>query len=270
MTPVGLQVAPLRPAVSDSVRTCPPPASTRFNFPAATNPMADPSGAQNGCAASSVPASAWGASASRSRTQSLDPPDASVDTYASRRPSGETATDSCGVTCPGAAIDRRVGVCEGTCPSRRISSSPPAATTSTRATTAAPSISERAERRDGRGGSRRHCRLSRLLQIEARIGDCMQPTAWILLEGAAKQPDDAAGRRAWERRPVRLTLDDGGHRVGERRAAERRPAGQHLVQHAAKRPDVGLRVHALPARLLGRHVRRGAENHAGLVSSPAS
>ena len=110
MTPVELQVAPLRAATSASVRTCPPPASTRFNFPAATNPMADPSGAQNGCAASSVPASAWGASASRSRTQSLDPPDASVDTYASRRPSGETATDICGVTCPGAAIDRRVGV----------------------------------------------------------------------------------------------------------------------------------------------------------------
>ena len=127
---------------------------------------------------------------------------------------------------------------------------------------------ERASRAHrGRDGRRRH-RFPRLVQIETRIGDRMQPTAWILLEGAPKQPDDAAGGRARKGRPVRLTLDDGGHRVGERRPAECRSTGQHLVQHATKRPDVGLRVHALAARLLGRHVRRGAEDDAPLVSSP--
>ena len=42
---------------------------------------------------------------------------------------------------------------------------------------------------------------------------------------------------------------------------ERAPAGQHLVQHAAERPDVRAPVHRLAARLLGAHVRRRAEDH---------
>ena len=48
-------------------------------------------------------------------------------------------------------------------------------------------------------------------------------------------------------------------RVGDRVAGERRQAGQHFVEHAAERPDVGPLVDRLAARLLGTHVRRGAE-----------
>ncbi len=45
---------------------------------------------------------------------------------------------------------------------------------------------------------------------------------------------------------------------------ERTPAGEHLVQHGAEGPDVRTLVDDLPARLLGTHVRRGAENHPGV------
>ena len=38
---------------------------------------------------------------------------------------------------------------------------------------------------------------------------------------------------------------------------------EHLVEHAAEGPDVGAAVHGVPAGLLGAHVRRGAEDHAG-------
>ena len=41
-------------------------------------------------------------------------------------------------------------------------------------------------------------------------------------------------------------------------------ARQHLVEHDAERPDVGARSTALPLRLLGRHVRRRAEDDAQL------
>ena len=44
--------------------------------------------------------------------------------------------------------------------------------------------------------------------------------------------------------------------------AKRRPGRQHLVQHAAERPDVGPLVDRLPTCLLGTHVGGRARNHA--------
>ena len=52
-------------------------------------------------------------------------------------------------------------------------------------------------------------------------------------------------------------------------ACERRSPGQHFVEHAAERPDVGALVDRLAARLLGAHVGRGAKNHAAPASSRA-
>ena len=46
-------------------------------------------------------------------------------------------------------------------------------------------------------------------------------------------------------------------------AVERRPTAEHLEEHGAHRKEVGARVHFETARLLGRHVSRRSEQHAG-------
>ena len=47
-------------------------------------------------------------------------------------------------------------------------------------------------------------------------------------------------------------------------------AGQHLVEHAAERPDVGAPIDRLAARLFGAHVAGRAENQAADVACTAS
>ena len=72
-------------------------------------------------------------------------------------------------------------------------------------------------------------------------------------------PAGASGRSA----PV-AAESLGDHRL-RRWPGERRLAGQHLVEHAAERVDVGAGVDvALAARLLGAHVGRRADGEAGL------
>ena len=67
-------------------------------------------------------------------------------------------------------------------------------------------------------------------------------------------------------RPVGLMLQHLGDDVGCRPTVEHHSPGQHLVEDAAERPDVGARVDRQPARLLGTHVRGRAEDHAGASS----
>ena len=45
-------------------------------------------------------------------------------------------------------------------------------------------------------------------------------------------------------------------------SGERTPAGQHLVEHDAERPDISACVQRIAARLFRRHVRHGPEHHA--------
>src|SRR5215471_21873498 len=71
-------------------------------------PSDRPSGDQKGCAASSVPGTTRASSESSARIHIMDRPPTSVDTNATRRPSGETAAESCGVIRPDAEIDNRV------------------------------------------------------------------------------------------------------------------------------------------------------------------
>ena len=67
----------------------------------------------------------------------------------------------------------------------------------------------------------------------------------------------------------------GRHHLGHdglgRHPGERRLAQQHLVEHAAEREDIAARVYRpLAHRLLGAHVVRRAERHAGLGHAGAA
>ena len=59
------------------------------------------------------------------------------------------------------------------------------------------------------------------------------------------------------------------HRLRDVFALKGACARQHFVQHAAKSPDVTALICGLSPRLLRRHVRCGAENHAHLRHRPA-
>ena len=63
---------------------------------------------------------------------------------------------------------------------------------------------------------------------------------------------------------VRVVSQDAGDRLLRGLALVRWRPGQHLVEHAAERPDVGAPVHHLTRGLLGRHVGRGAQDDAHL------
>ena len=106
---------------------------------------------------------------------------------------------------------------------------------------------------------RRHVRRGPVVRRQYAEGAPSDPS-----ETTREQPPDARRRLDGQPRPVGLALDDGAEDVGERLALEGRAAGEHLVEHAAERPDVGAAIHRLPARLLRRHVGGGAEDDAGL------
>ena len=99
----------------------------------------------------------------------------------------------------------------------------------------------------------------RLVYVYPRIRDIVQAAPDILLQTFAEETSDGWGRRRRQRGPVRLAFDDRRERVRCRFAAERAVAGQHLVEHAAERPDVRSLIDCLTTRLLRRHVRSGPE-----------
>ena len=72
----------------------------------------------------------------------------------------------------------------------------------------------------------------------------------------------AAGTVGGQRGPVRLAAQHRRERVAHVLALERARPGEHLVEHAAERPHVTPLVRRAPLRLLRRHVRRRAEDHA--------
>ena len=59
-------------------------------------------------------------------------------------------------------------------------------------------------------------------------------------------------------------VNDGRQHIGRTVAAERPLPREHLVEDAAKRPEVRASVHGFAPRLLGTHVRRRPEDDAGL------
>ena len=114
-------------------------------------------------------------------------------------------------------------------------------------------------------GSRRPARendgTKRLLDFETRVADVAQTALGIFLETALEQSSDAQRRLRRQGAPIRLVFEDRRDRVGDTLAAKRPPGRQHLVQHAAERPDVGPLVDRLPTCLLGTHVGGRARDH---------
>ena len=102
---------------------------------------------------------------------------------------------------------------------------------------------------------------ARISEFEPRHTNVRQALGSLLLETSPQQPLDGRRRGRRQARPVRLLRDDGRDRVGHVFTAERALAGEHLVEDAAKRPDVGAAIDRLALRLLRRHVCRRAEDH---------
>ncbi len=78
-----------------------------------------------------------------------------------------------------------------------------------------------------------------VLERDPHVASVAQALVPVLLEAAPQHAAHLRRRVARESAPVRLLGDDGGERVGQRRALERSAAGQHLVEHAAERPEIG-------------------------------
>jgi hypothetical protein len=114
------------------------------------------------------------------------------------------------------------------------------------------------------GRVRHDCgRRQSFLDLQPRVADVAQAMLAIFRQAAPHQPLDDRRQFARQRGPVRIAREDRRHRIRCGVAGERCAASEHLVQHAAERPDVGAFVDGLPPRLLRTHVRRGPEDHTG-------
>ena len=120
----------------------------------------------------------------------------------------------------------------------------------------------RRSRRARRAVCRRRPRGDRIVDLDSRISDVTQAPPDIFSKTAFEQAANDFGSGLRHRAPVGLALDHVRERVGQRVARERPTAGQHLIEHAAERPDVRALVDRLAPRLLRTHVRRGPQNDA--------
>src|SRR5688572_12845823 len=86
----------------------------------------------------------------------------------------------------------------------------------------------------------------------------------VLLERLVDERHEHARQRrvVFQDRGVR-GVGDGEHELRHRLALERELAAQHLVERDPEREEVAPAVDLLARELLGRHVRRRAQHHAG-------
>jgi hypothetical protein len=104
--------------------------------------------------------------------------------------------------------------------------------------------------------------LRQRLEGEAYVPRRLEALGRLLLEAPAHDAIERRGDRAGARLDRRRVLaQDGGERVGRRRAAERTLARHHLVEDGAEGEDVAPRVCGPASRLLGRHVGYRAQEH---------
>ena len=106
--------------------------------------------------------------------------------------------------------------------------------------------------------------LEGALHRETYVGDIVETLPEIFLQAPLQAQTQCRGCVRRENSPVGLRLDHVGEHLGNAVPRERRRADQHLVEHAAERPDVSALVDRPSARLLGTHVRRGTEQNAVL------
>ena len=98
----------------------------------------------------------------------------------------------------------------------------------------------------------------------AGVADVAQSAFRIALEAARQQRSDVGRHRGRQRREVRLAREDERYRVRHGLGRKQVPAGQHLEQQHAKRPDVRAFVDRSSACLLRRHVRGRPQDAARL------
>ena len=109
------------------------------------------------------------------------------------------------------------------------------------------------------GGRRRRGLLTDLIEIDADVAGRLPPLPRILLQAETQQPDQVGRHVRRQARPVRVALQHARQHLGSAPAFECARTRQHLVQHAAEGEQVRARIDRLTSRLLGRHVRGGAE-----------
>ena len=119
-------------------------------------------------------------------------------------------------------------------------------------------------RRGGRGFRRR---MRDIVNLESGIREVGETPRAIFLECAPQQAANRGWRRRRQGREVRGALQHAGEHVTGVVTVECRTPRQHLVQHAAERPDVRPLVHGLAARLLRAHVRGSPQDDALRVAS---
>ncbi len=124
-------------------------------------------------------------------------------------------------------------------------------------------------RRCGRRRRRRRGRglppsVEEVLDDDAGVGHVVQPSPRVAFEAAAEEVADGRRQAGREKGPVGVGAQDRGERVAHRLAGEEPLSREHLPEDDAEGPDVGALVHRLAAGLLGAHVGRGPEDHAGL------
>src|SRR5262245_55102892 len=114
-------------------------------------------------------------------------------------------------------------------------------------------------------GPRRSCAVvlaRRAGETHAGLADVAQALARFLGETPVQELDNVPRRPGGDARPVRLALEHAGEDVAHRLAVEGELSSEALVEDAAEGPHVDALVDRLAAGLLGRHVRRRAEQAA--------
>jgi hypothetical protein len=102
------------------------------------------------------------------------------------------------------------------------------------------------------------------IERDARVADIAQALLGIFSQAACQKHADTGGRVVRQMCPIGIFLDDSGESVGDRLASKGHFATEHFVQDAAEGPDVRAAIDRFPFRLLGRHIRGGAQQNTRL------